>query len=36
MVAAAGHWRLERGMDDGLDLDAFATEPLADVRPVAA
>ncbi|MEJ5297634.1 MAG: tRNA (adenosine(37)-N6)-threonylcarbamoyltransferase complex transferase subunit TsaD [Armatimonadota bacterium] len=36
MVAAAGHWRLERGMDDGLDLDAFATEPLADVRPAAA
>ncbi len=34
MVAAAGHWRLQRGLTDGLDLDAFATEPLAYVLPV--
>jgi len=34
-VAAAGHWRLEAGLDDGLELDAFATEPLATVRPAA-
>lgn len=28
MVAAAGNWRLEAGQDDGLQLDAKATEPL--------
>lgn len=29
MVAAAGYWRLAAGITDSLDLDAFATQPLA-------
>lgn len=32
MVAAAGNWRLERGLVDDLSLDARATEPLAPVH----
>lgn len=36
MVAAAGHWRAERGLFDQLDVDARATEPLAGQAPPSA
>ncbi len=32
MIAAAGHYRLARGEDDGLALDTFATAPLSAER----